>query len=104
MAMKSGRDWEAKRTSLEEQGLGVENQDFLDRWNKNGEVARARGHLLHYQAEQMCNGLQVEEPHSPEFTQARQIYEHLLECGMRPFRAEVNLFHVGLCLAGQLSA
>ena len=101
IAMKSGRDWEAKRAALEEQGLGTSDEDFLQRWERNGEVARARGHLLHWQAEQMCNGRPVEEPHSLEFKQACQIYERLLERGMRPFRAEVNLFHVGLRLAGQ---
>ncbi len=42
----------------------------------------------------MVNGGQVEEPHSPEFAQAKAIYEHLLgPMGLAPFRAEVNLLH-----------
>ena len=44
-------------------------------------------------AEQMCNGREVEGPHSPEFIQAMAIYERLLERGMKPYRAEVNLYH-----------
>ena len=99
--MKAGKYWGEKKAAFEAQGLGTEDADFLRRWAFNGEVARSRGHLLHYQAEQMCNGRQVQEPHSPEFQQARQIYARLLEKGLTPFRAEVNLFHVGLVLAGQ---
>ena len=88
-AMKSGCEWDTKRAALEEQGLGTNDADFLQRWAMNGEVARARGHLLHYQAEQMCNDRPVQEPHSQDFKQARQIYERLLERGLRSFRAEV---------------
>ena len=87
--MKAGRQWPEKRAAFEEQGLGVEDTDFLARWDLNGQVARARGHLLHWQAEQLCNGRPVEEPHSPEFQQASQIYDRLLEKGFEPFRAEV---------------
>ena len=49
----------------------------------------------------MVNGREVEEPHSPEFSQAAAIYKSLLASGLRPFRAEVNLFHCGLRVAGQ---
>ena len=49
----------------------------------------------------MCNGRDVEGPHSPEFIQAMAIYERLLEKGMKPYRAEVNLYHEKLQLAGQ---
>ena len=49
-SMRAGRDWAMKKASLESQGLGTEDADFLQRWSKNGETTRARGHLLHYQA------------------------------------------------------
>ena len=49
----------------------------------------------------MCNGREVERPHSPEFLQANAIYKRLLEKGMKPYRAEVNLYHEKLQLAGQ---
>ena len=39
----------------------------------------------------MVNGNLIEEPHSPEFAQAKAIYEYLLTMGLTPFRAEVNL-------------
>jgi len=90
-AMKNGREWEQKKAALEEQSLGTEDEDILQRWQRNGEVARARGHLLHWQCEQMVNGSLIEEPHSPEFSQAKAIYEHLLAMGLSPFRAEVNM-------------
>ena len=53
LAMKGGRDWHIKRAALEEQGLGTDDRAILDRWRDNGEIARARGHLLHHQCEQM---------------------------------------------------
>ena len=49
----------------------------------------------------MCNGREVERPHSPEFLQAMAIYQRLLERGMKAYRAEVNLYHSKLRLAGQ---
>ena len=51
-AMKCGRDWEMKKALLENQGLDTQDESILGRWQRNGEIARARGHLLHYQAEQ----------------------------------------------------
>ena len=50
LTMKAGRDWATKKAILESQGLGTEDDDFLQRWSRNGEIARSRGHLLHYQA------------------------------------------------------
>ncbi len=88
-AMKGGREWDVKRAALESQGLGTEDVDFIRRWEFNGQVARCRGHCLHWQCEQMCNGRLVEEPHSPEFKQARRIYDLLLGRGCEPYRAEV---------------
>jgi hypothetical protein len=100
-AMKNGRAWEQKKAAYQEQGLETDDAAVLERWSKNGEVARARGHLLHYHAEMMCNGVEIEAPHSPEFVQAQQCYQCLLDLGLRPFRAEVNLYHIGLRTAGQ---
>ena len=45
--MKGSRDWEMKRAQFDAQGLGVADDDFVRRWSKSGEVARARGTLLH---------------------------------------------------------
>ncbi len=43
------------------------------------------------EAEQMVNGRPVEEPHSTEFKQAAEIYDHLRSKGLESWRAEVNL-------------
>ena len=99
--MKQGREWEYKKYELEAQGLSSEDDDILRRWALNGKVASARGTLLHYHCEQMANGREIEEPHSPEFQQARMIYDSLLALGLRPFRTELSMFHCGLRLAGQ---
>ena len=48
-----------------------------------------RGHPR--EAEQMVNGRPVEEPHSADFKQAAEIYDHLRAKGLEAFRAEVNL-------------
>ena len=76
--MKAGRQWPEKRAAFEEQGLGVEDTDFLARWDLNGQVARARGHLLHWQAEQLCNGRLVFcKTAAPESTHELQTTQRL---------------------------
>ena len=103
-SMKRGRDWETKRQEMEEQGLGISDDDILARWRRNGAVASRRGQLLHHHAECLMNGLAVEEPHSPEFKQVNQIYHALLLQGVVPHRTELCIFDVGLCVAGQIDA
>ena len=101
VAMKSGRDWLYKKHEMEQLGLSTEDDEILRRWKMNGQVSSARGTLLHYHAEQMANGSEIEMPHSPEFTQANSLFDHLLGMGLRPFRTELSMFHCGLRLAGQ---
>jgi hypothetical protein len=55
--MKGSPGWESKKAGLEDQGLGTGDEDILRRWEKNGQIARARGHLLHYHAEMMVRSL-----------------------------------------------
>ena len=51
------------------------------------------------------NSRELELPHSPEFTMFLNILAVLQEhFGLRPFRTEISLFHVGLCIAGQADA
>ena len=64
-AMKRSPEWEIKKATLEEQGLGTSDHDFLERWSLNGRVQRSRGTLHHFHCECMVNGVEVEEPHSP---------------------------------------
>ena len=90
-SMKRGRDWETKRQEMEEQGLGISDDDILARWSRNGAVASRRGQLLHHHAECLLNGVAVEEPHSPDFKQVCQIYTALLSHGMVPHRTELWL-------------
>ena len=91
-----------KREELAACGAGSTDDEILAHWQFNGEVQRARGQLLHFQAEQVLNGRQVEEPHSPELMQARLVIDDfILARGLRPFRTEVCLHHKGLRVAGQ---
>jgi len=98
-AMKTGKDWEMKKLEFED----ASDDAILKRWELKGQIARSRGTLLHFHCEQMMNGDIIEEP-SPEFTQAQQIYAYLLGQGFEPYRAEVNIFHCGLRVAGQPDA
>ena len=50
------------------------------------------------------NGVEVAEPHAPEFKQICQIYHALLLQGMVPHRTALCIFHVGLHFAGQIDA
>ena len=102
-AMKQGRQWNEKRAALEEQGLGIGDTEIMAQWERSGQVARCRGTLLHFHAEMHANGYQIEPPHSKEFSQAMDIFEHLVEhLGLQPYRTEMSVFHCGLRLAGQI--
>ena len=47
----------------------------------------------------------IEQPHSPELKQLRSICDYLQQhLGLKPFRTEACLFHVGLAVAGQCDA
>ena len=103
-SMKHGRNWDAKRMEMEEQGLGTSDAEILARWSRNGNVQSRRGQLLHHHAELLMNGVAVEEPHSPEFKEVNEIYNALLLHGMVPHRTELCIFHCGLRVAGQIDA
>ena len=49
----------------------------------------------------MVNGIELEEPHSPEFLQAQQIFQKLLDMGLTPYRAELSMYNQRLDCAGQ---
>ena len=85
-------------------GLGTSDAEILERWRNNGDVQSKRGQLLHYNAEQLVNGVEVAEPHPPEFKQVREIYRALLLRGLTPHRTELCVFHCGLRVAGQIDA
>jgi len=103
-AMKRGRHWKAKRSEMDEQGHGTSDAEILERWSKNGNVQSRRGQLLHHHAELLMNGVEIPEPHSPEFKQVRAIFQALLLRGMTPHRTELCIFHCGLRVAGQIDA
>ena len=45
-AMRGGFDWASKEAELQARGLGTTDEDFLARWQSNGQVASARGTLM----------------------------------------------------------
>ena len=82
----------------------MSDDDICERWTKNRKIASARGTVLHFHAERALNGVEVSEPHSPEFKQLQCLNAMLGELGYRPFRTEICLFSVGPCVAGQADA
>ena len=86
--------------------MGVPEEDrasLLQQWKLNGKVQRVRGQLLHFHAESLLNGCEIEEPHSPEFRQASAVYrEFIMALGLQPFRTEICIFHCGLRVAGSV--
>ena len=36
--MRRGREWEAKREAMEQQGLGTSDEEITERWRRNGEI------------------------------------------------------------------
>ena len=94
--------WPWRRAAYDEQlGEPATVDSVVALWTRNGEVQRARGQLLHYQADQMCQGRAIEEPWSPELQQARGVLAAVASLGLRPFRSEVSIYHAGLRVAGQ---
>ena len=58
---------------------------------------------MHFHAESLLNGCEIEEPHSPEFRQASAVYrEFIMALGLQPFRTEICIFHCGLRVAGSV--
>ena len=47
---------------------------------------------MHWHIEMFLNGLQIQEPHSPEFVQFMVLFEKL---GLKPFRTELCVYHSG---------
>ena len=104
-AMRNGKNWATKKDEFVNADGGCMSDDEITAlWERRGRIASARGTLLHFHAECHLNGLEVEQPHSPEFKHFLLISEALAEMGWRPFRTEVCLTHIGLCLCGQLDA
>ena len=104
LACMKRRDWDAKQEAMEQQGLGTSDQEIMARWRRNGEVQSKRGTLLHHHAECLLNGVEVVQPHSPEFLQVQALCRALLLRGMQPHRTELCVFHCGLRVAGQIDA
>ena len=103
--MKNSKRWEERRYEfLREDGSEMDDSEIADFWQRRGRTASARGTLFHYHCEAHCNGRAIENPHSPEFGMFLLLAAALREMGFAPFRTEVCLFHVGLCVAGQLDA
>ena len=100
--MLAAPSWQERRAEYEVEGGPVATADsIVALWSRNGEAQRARGQLLHFQADQLCQGRAIEEPWSPELRQVRAILDALALIGLRPFRSEASLYHAGLRVAGQ---
>ena len=101
IAMKGGARWQEKRESfLTATGTEMKDSEIVEMWRSSGQVASARGTLLHWHAEMHLNGRTVEHPQSPEFGMFLAILRVLQGWGLRVFRTELSMFHCGLCLAG----
>ena len=100
-AMKGGARWEDKQAEFMQDGVLMSDAAIASTWAFRGEVARARGTLLHFHAESYLNGREIEEPHSAEFQQFLLIYDAIIRDKMEVYRTEVNIFHCGLRCAGQ---
>ena len=97
--------WKERRLeSLHADGIEMDNNEIVRLWEERGKVASARGTLFHYHCEAYCNGRMIEAPHSPEFRMFLLLFDSLRRMGLHPFRTEVCVYHVGLCVAGQLDA
>ena len=91
---------EALRRMAPEKKGGSSDEDILQMWKRNGEVARARGQLMHAQIESLLNGVEIEGPLSPELAQFMAIAGDLGSV----YRTEVRVYSATLNVAGQVDA
>ena len=102
VSMRNGSQWQQHRKEMEALGVNVDrDENIIEHWRVAGEVARNRGTLLHFHAEQAANCRRVEEPHSPEFAQVLLLLQEFNNRAWTPYRTELNIFHCGLRCAGQ---
>ena len=102
--MRKGKNWITKRMQYKRRdGTEMSDEEIAEVWENAGKVSSARGTLMHWQIEQRLNGRRIEKPHSPEFSQFLAFARDWLWHGPRKvYRTEVNLFHTGLRVAGQV--
>ena len=63
-AMKGGARWEIKQTEFMQDGVLMSDAAIASTWAFRGEVARARGTLLHFQAESYLDGRVISRNHT----------------------------------------
>ena len=94
VAMQASPNWEWKQFKfLKEDDTVMDNSEIIALWQNSGLVARNRGTLMHWHIEMYLNGMQIEEPHSPEFAQFLLLHDSLR---LRAFRTELCVYHSGL--------
>ena len=74
---------------------------IITSWNRNGEVQRNRGTLMHFHIEQFLNGCAIDEPQSPEFQQFLKLFQRM-SIDQRAFRTELSVYSPQLNVAGQI--
>ena len=52
--------------------------------------------FITFHCECLANGIPARVLHSPKFEQAQKVLRVLSEWGMKPYRTEINLFHIGM--------
>jgi hypothetical protein len=101
-SMRAGIQWEEHRAAFKALGVDADCDGAIEGyWRFAGDIARARGTLLHFHAEQAVKGRGVEEPHSKEFAQVLMLFREFEDRGWYPYRSEINIFHCGMRCAGQ---
>ena len=88
------------REKYAEKGL-VTEEAIIASWNRNGEVQRNRGTLMHFHIEQFLNGRAIGEPQSPEFQQFLKLFQRI-SIDQRAFRTELSVYSPQLNVAGQI--
>ena len=88
------------REKYAEKGL-VTEEAIIASWNRNGEVQRNRGTLMHFHIEQFLNCCAIGEPQSPEFQQFLKLFQRI-SIDQRAFRTELSVYSPQLNVAGQI--
>jgi PD-(D/E)XK nuclease superfamily len=99
--MMASARWLERRADFEtEGGPPATSESVAAQWRLNGEVQRARGTLLHYQADQLLQG-RAWADQSPELQQVGSLRDFMVDhLGLSLWRTEVCIFNCGWQLAG----
>jgi PD-(D/E)XK nuclease superfamily len=98
--MVNSRNWPRPDYMVNEENRPMTVEEILDKWDKNGELARNQGTWMHYNIEKYLNGLDVVS--SEEMEYFLSFYREKMDGRVEPYRTEWRIACAEESLAGSV--